>query len=183
MSYKWWLLIAILIFGISITLGLSIPVSSENPISEEAKAIEGLSDYLSPLPQAAVCIIIFFKNVLTVLLSVAFSPFFCLMPVLALVINGGVIGLVSTLIIQEKSVGYLLAGLLPHGIIELPAFIMGEAVALSFGTMVILALLNKERRKDLLPNLKRELKYLVVALILFLPAAIIETYVTPLFLS
>jgi stage II sporulation protein M len=183
MSYKWWLLIAVLIFGISIALGLAIPISSENPISEEARSIEELSDFLSPLPQAAIFIIIFFKNVLTVLLSVALSPFFCLMPVLALVINGGVIGLVSTLIIQEKSVGYLLAGLLPHGIIELPAFIMGEAVALSFGTMVILALFNKERRKDLLPNLKRELKYLAIALILFLPAAIIETYVTPLLLS
>ena len=183
MSYRWWLLIAILIFGISITLGLTISVSTENSLSEEVSAIEELADFLSPLPQASIFIIIFIKNVFAVLISVALSPFFCLMPVLALIVNGGVIGLVSTMIIQEKSLGYLLAGLLPHGIFELPAFIMGEAVALSFGMMIILALFDQDRRKVLLPNLKRELKYLVIALILFFPAAIMETYVTPLFLS
>ena len=91
--------------------------------------------------------------------------------------------MVSALVIQEKSLGYLLAGLLPHGIFELPAFIMGEAVALSFGTAVTLALFKKERRKLLLPNLRQNLRYLVVALTLFLPAAIIETYITPLFLT
>ncbi|MGE5271976.1 MAG: stage II sporulation protein M, partial [Thiohalocapsa sp.] len=36
--------------------------------------------------------------------------------------------------VSEYSVGYLLAGLLPHGIIELPALFIGEAAALGFGS-------------------------------------------------
>ena len=101
---------------------------------------------------------------------------------MALIINGGVLGLISTSVVQQESIGYLLAGLLPHGVIELPAFFMGEAVALSFGATITLAIFKKEKRELVLPSLKRNLRYLVVALILLLPAAIIETYVTPLLL-
>ena len=117
------------------------------------------------------------------LISFILSPFFWLVPVIALIFNGGLLGLVSDLVIQEKSLGYLLAGLLPHGIFEVPALIIGEAAALSFGTAVIVAVFKKERRKLLLPNLKQNLKYLAIAIIFFLPAAIIETYITPLLLG
>jgi stage II sporulation protein M len=183
MSYKWWFLIAIILFGIGLALGLATPTSTLGPPAEDIAALEKLADFLAPLPQALVFVFIFIKNVLAVLISFVLSPVFCLVPVIALIVNGGVIGLASASVIQEKSLGYLLAGLLPHGIFELPALIMGEAVALSFGTAVILALFKKERRSLLLPNLKRNLRYLVIALILFLPAAIIETYVTPLLLD
>ncbi len=183
MRYKWWLLVAIFLFLFGLALGLVIPADTDSLFSEEVIALEELADFLSPLPQASIFVLIFLKNVLAVLVSFVLSPFFCLMPVLALIINGGVIGLVSIITIQEKSLGYLLAGLLPHGIFELPAFIMAEAVALSFGTMVMLALFSKERRKLLLTNLRGYLKYLLIALVLLLPAAIIETYITPLLLT
>ncbi len=183
MSYKRWLFVTIFLFGIGLALGLATPVGIPGILSEDIAAFEELADFLAPLPQVSVFFFIFTKNVSAVLISFAFSPVFCLVPVIALIFNGGLLGLVSALVIQEKSLGYLLAGLLPHGIFELPAFIMGEAVALSFGTAVTLALFKKERRKLLLPNLRQNLRYLVVALTLFLPAAIIETYITPLFLT
>jgi len=87
------------------------------------------------------------------------------------------------MVIQEKSLGFVLVGLLPHGIFELPALILGQAAALSFGTMAVLALFKTERRNLLLPSLKKNLTYLMIALALLLPAAIIETYVTPLLLT
>lgn len=183
MSYKWWLLVAVFLFGIGLALGLATPGGILGLASEDIAALEELADFVAPLPQALIFVFIFIKNVFAILMSFILSPFFCVVPVIALVINGGLIGLVSTSVIQEKSLGYALAGLLPHGILEFPALIMGEAVALSFGTTVILALLKKERRNLLLPNLRGNLKYLVIALILLLPAAIIETYVTPLLLD
>ncbi len=183
MSYKRWLLVAIFLFGIGLVLGLATPASISGLLDEDVAAVEELAEFLAPLPQSTILVIILIKNVSAVLLSFALSPIFCLVPVLALTMNGWIIGLVSTIVIQEESLGFLLAGLLPHGIFELPALIMAEAVALSFGTAVILALFKKERRNLLLPNLKQNLKYLGVALALFLPAAIIETYITPLFLT
>jgi len=125
---------------------------------------------------------IFIKNTSVLLLSFVLSPIFCLVPVLALTANGWLIAFVSTAVVKEKSLGFLLAGLLPHGIFELPALILGQAAALSFGTMAILALVRKERRNLLLPSLKQNLRYLIIACALLLPAAIIETYITPLLL-
>ncbi|MFC1933022.1 stage II sporulation protein M [Chloroflexota bacterium] len=183
MNYKQWILIAICLFGIGLVLGLTTPTSTTGLLAEDIAALEQLTDLLTALPQWSVFAFIFTKNVSAILISIALSPVLCLVPVMALIINGGLLGWISVLVIQEKSLGYLLAGLLPHGIFELPAFIMGEAVAFSFGTAVILALLKKERRNLLLPNLKQNLRYLTIAIVLLLPAAIIETYVTPLFLN
>ncbi len=182
MRYKWWLFIAIFLFGAGLVLGLATPASIISFLSRDIAALEKLADILAPLPQPSVLVLVFIKNVSAILISFILSPIFCLTPVLALIVNGWLLGLVSAAVVQEKSVGYLLAGLLPHGIFELPALIMGEAVAFSFGTAVMLALLKKERRNLLLPNLRQNLRYLTVALVLLLPAAIIETYVTPLFL-
>ena len=102
---------------------------------------------------------------------------------MTLTVNGWLLAFVSVIVSEERSLGFVLAGLLPHGIFELPALILGEAAALSFGAVVILALFKKERRSLLLPGLKQNLRYLMVALALLVPAAIIETYVTPLLLT
>ncbi|MDO8687680.1 MAG: stage II sporulation protein M, partial [Dehalococcoidales bacterium] len=72
---------------------------------------------------------------------------------------------------------------LPHGIFELPAFIIGEAVALSFGSTVLLAVFKKGDRNQLRLNLRQNFRYLTLAIFLLLPAAVMETYVTPLLLG
>lgn len=183
MSYRRWLLVAIFLFGIGLLAGLATPIGTDDLLTEDTAALGELIDFFGLLPQSSALVFIFIKNVTAVLTSFAFSPIFCLVPVMALSFNGWLIGLVSTVVIEQESLGYLLAGLLPHGIFELPALIMGEAAALSFGAAVVMAVFRKERRKELLPNLKQNLRYLVIAGALFLPAAIIEVYVTPLFLG
>ncbi len=179
MSYTRWLLITICLFGIGIVLGLATSTTTAGLFNKEIAALDKLPDLLAPLPQFSLFVFIFIKNVSAILVSFVLSPFFCLVPAIALIVNGGLLGWVSVAVIQEKSLGYLLAGLLPHGIFELPAFIMGEAVAFSFGTAVILALFKKERGNLLWSNLRQNSRYLKIAVILLLPAAIIETFITP----
>jgi stage II sporulation protein M len=183
MSYKRWLIIATSLFIVGFILGLVVPASMVSLLSEEITALQELTDFLAPLPQPIVFLVIFVTNVSTLLTSFIFSPILCLWPILVLTLNGWLIAFVSVILVQEKSLGFVLAGLLPHGIFELPALILGEAAALSFGTMAILALFKKEKRKLLLPNLKQNSIYLLIALALFLLAAIIETFVTPLLLT
>ena len=81
---------------------------------------------------------------------------------------------------HQKSLGFLLAGVLPHGIIELPALFIGEAAAFSFGTAVMLSLFSEDRRKQVSSNFKQNAKYLALAVLLLIPAALIEAYITPL---
>ena len=183
MGYKRWMLVAIALFGVGLALGLVVPVGSVSLLSEDIVALGELGGFLFSLPPALTAAAIFFKNVLALLFSFALSPIFCLAPIAALILNGWVLTMVSTMIIQEESPGFVLAGLLPHGIIELPAFILGEAAALSFGFMVMLAMVKKREKSQLLPSLKQNSKYLAIAVALLVPAAIIETFVTPLFLQ
>jgi len=223
LRYRNWIFIAIFLFCIGLVFGLATPASIVSLMSEEISALEELGRILAPF-KISTAIFIFMKNVSALLVSFVFSPILCLVPILALVVNGWVVSFVSAVVIQEKSFGFILAGLLPHGIFELPALIMGQAAALSFGIMAIILVLNKESRmalvstatkgvgrvllalalffivgvfhaiiivallekqtRDLLMvNLKQNLRYLLVALVLLLPAAIIETYITPLLIT
>ena len=183
MSYRQWLFISIFLFGTGLVLGLVTPASTVDLLFEEISAFEEFTDVLAPLPQLALFIVIYVRNLSVVLISFTFSPFFCLLPVVTLFFNGWFIGIVSILVLRERSIGFLLAGLLPHGVLELPALIMAEAVALSFGMSVFQALFNREKRGLVLPDLKRNFKYLVISVVLFFIAAIIETFVTPLLLD
>jgi len=181
MSYKRWSFIAILLFSIGLAIGLATPLSIAGLMSEEIAALEELSRILVPFSFLTV-ILIFIKNVSALVVSFVLSPILCLAPILSLTVNGWLLAFVSSAVVQEESLGFLLAGLLPHGIFEIPALIIGQAAALSFGTMAMLALFRR-RRSLLLPSLKQNLRYFLVALALLLPAAIIETYVTPLLIT
>jgi len=183
MRYKWWILVAICLFGIGVALGLATPPDITGLLEEDVAALEEVADFLAPLPQSSVFAFIFLKNVSAVLVSFVFSPLLCLTPIMALTVNGWLVGWVSNTVIEEKSLGYLLAGLLPHGVLEVPALIMAEAVALSFGIVVILAPFRKQGSQLVVSNLKQNLRYLIIACALLLLAAIIEAYVTPRLLS
>ena len=183
MSYKKWVFIAIFLFGVGLAFGLATPAGVSGVISGDIAALgEQLASILA-LPKFLIVIFIFVKNVSALLLSFLLSPIFCLVPVVALIANGWVLSFISAIVVQQESLGFLLAGLLPHGVLELPALILGEAAALNFGTMAVLALFGKREKNLLLPSLRQNVKYLLIAFALLLPAAIIETYITPLLLT
>ena len=216
MSYRGWILVAVGLFAIGIALGLAMPDDAVDLFAGDLAALEELSKILGPF-EFSTAVFIFLKNVSALLFSFIFSPLLCLVPVIALIANGGLLSFVSVIVIEQESVGLLLAGLLPHGIFELPALIIGEAAALSFGAAVMLLLMKKESRAMLVSTakshiflavalfiigsifsllivlallkeetrapLKQSIKYLALAFALLLPAAIIETYITPLLLG
>ena len=185
MNHKLWVLIATGLFiiglGTGIILGLTRPPDLVPLLSEEIAALEELAKIFVPF-QFTTAAFILLKNVSALLVSFILSPIFCLAPILSLLVNGVIISFISVIVAEEMSLGYVLAGLLPHGVFELPAIIIGEAAALNFGFMIMLALVFKERRKSLPANLKKSLSFLVLAFILLVPASIIETFVTPLLL-
>ena len=184
--FGYWVLIACALFVIGIGAGILVSAVVPEDIveffSEEITTFGELGEIFSPFTLST-AIFIFFKNVFALIFSFVFSPILCLMPIIALVFNGSFISFISTLVIEEESIGFLVLGLLPHGIFEIPAFIIGEAAALCFGATTIYALFSRKGSNILLPAFKKNLKYLILAFVLLIPAAIIETYVTPLFLQ
>jgi stage II sporulation protein M len=182
MRYRWYLAIAAVLFLGGIAAGLSIPVGDAGAVTGDLGALEGFARFLQDLPPVAMMFFILAKNVMALLFSFILSPLLCIVPVGALVLNGILIGLVAVPVVSLTSVGYMLAAVLPHGVIEIPALVIGEAAALSTGVAIMMVPFRVEARNDLGPTLRRNLKYLGIALALLVPAAAIETFVTPLFL-
>lgn len=182
MKFSKWLIIAAGLFLFGLLFGLLIPAGDAGMTAGEAEVFEMLAEILAPLPPVFMFLFIFVKNVSVLVISFIFSPLFCLVPAATLVINGGFIGVFSRVVIGETSVVYLLAGLLPHGILEIPALLIGLAATLSFGTAVVRGVMKREQKELILPNLRHNFKYIGISTCLFMAAAIIETWITPVLL-
>jgi stage II sporulation protein M len=113
-------------------------------------------------------------------ISFLFAPLLFLLPLTVLTLNGALLSFVAVAVAQQKSLGFVLAAILPHGVIELPAIIIGEAAALGFGAAVMGALVSARHREQLQPRVRQSLRYLVLSMIILVPAALLETFVTPI---
>lgn len=181
MKFRIWIIISACCFITGIIVGIINPVNI-SLTQEYLASLEKLSEILSPYT-FTMFLFIFLKNVSAILISFVFSPFLCLPPLFALIVNGWILGYVSGFSVQQNSLGYLLAGILPHGILEIPAFIIAEACALYFGANVLLGIFKKEHGRQIIDSLKLSARYLAIACIILIPAAIIETYLTPTLLK
>ncbi|MNV92602.1 hypothetical protein D3C71_1872160 [compost metagenome] len=77
----------------------------------------------------------------------------------------------------------IVKGLLPHGIIEIPAIIIACAIGLQFGGKVILSLSGKVRGSSWAEFMRQTVTASVWIVILLLLAAIIESTITLALLS
>lgn len=127
---------------------------------------------------------IFINNLKAALLMIILGLFFGVFPILALAINGMLIGFVLKLIAINSGnlLMFFIFGILPHGIFEIPAIIIAAALGMKLG-FSIFSLGRKNRKWSINGILKQALiTILGVTLILFI-AAIIEGTVTGYLLS
>jgi stage II sporulation protein M len=181
MRYRWWLILAAVLLAIGIAAGILTPVWATVPAVLQA-TFEVYGSTLAPYSILTV-LAIFIKNAIAIVISFALSPLLCLVPLAALLVNGWLIGFVVLTVARDTSPGYVMAALLPHGIFELPALVIGEAAAFTFGVSVILSLSGKRNKETFLADTRTGLKFLLVSIILLIPGALIEAYVTPTLLG
>lgn len=129
--------------------------------------------------------IIFANNLLVSLLMLYGGGFFAILPLFSLVTNGLVIGYLARTYVPDHGWGGFLLGILPHGVIEIPAVLFASAYGIRFGTYVAktIVLLPFQRRR--IENGKRMFSFLrstlpasmVLALVLLI-AAVVESTLT-----
>lgn len=113
-------------------------------------------------------------------LATALSGIVFVIPVpVTLVFNGFILGVVEDLV---QNLTLFLAAILPHGIIELPAFIIAGSAGLNLGFEFIKALIRGNPGSDAeLHKALRRTIYIILGLVpLFVIAGIIEAFITPL---
>jgi stage II sporulation protein M len=107
---------------------------------------------------------------------------FGILPAIFLFINGAVIGyLIHLSALQGQDLFELIVkGLLPHGIIEIPAIIIACAFGLQFGGKVLSSIFTKKENRgvDWSSFMRQTLTASIWTVILLFVAAIIESTIT-----
>jgi stage II sporulation protein M len=133
-------------------------------------------------PPILIMMIIFLKNLLASAMAMLLGLGLGLVPLLVVTSNGFLLGIVAYGAIQKAGALYLLAGILPHGIIELPTVLLSIAIGFRLGHLLALTILRE--KEDLSGEIRMAFHFLVhwVTPLLLLAAAI-ETFITPIAIS
>lgn len=112
-----------------------------------------------------------------------FVPFLFL-PALSLGVNAGLLGLLAAFYLKNDiSLWYYLAGILPHGIFELPALVIALALGVSLCSHVT-DFVRHNQKGVMVPLMLQTLRVLLLRVLpLLIVAAVMEAYVTPLVLA
>lgn len=173
--------ISVMIFLATAIMGYVAAGSDPEFAASWMKELEALR-WIMGLSPLMIMVVIFLKNLLACAMSVLLGLGLGIVPLLVVTSNGMLLGIVSYGAIQKAGVLYLLAGILPHGIIELPVVLTCIAIGFRLGHVLVLAILGEE--EDVSGETKKAVLFLVkwVAPLLLLAAAI-ETFITPIAIS
>ncbi|MEM3659279.1 MAG: stage II sporulation protein M [Thermoproteota archaeon] len=169
-----------IVFSLGVILGKQISSSGIRQIVYSLGYVPG---EVNPLFEAAyglpfLALDISFHN-WQVSLATALSGIIFIAPAVAtLVFNGFMLGVVEDIV---QNMVMFLAAILPHGIIEIPTFLVAGSAGLSLGVEFLKALMKGSVSSD--PGFHRALRrtiYIVFGLVpFFIVAGIIETFITP----
>lgn len=169
-------LVSLAIFAVSGMAGYS------SGSAESQKVLEDLASLLGPLKglnRLLLIALIFFNNSLKAFATIFSGLGLGLGPLVFLIINGSLLGIVVKGVILQHGVMVAILSLFPHGILELPSVILSAAMGFHLGIVV----LQKITRRPV--QIKKEIKLsLVLFLAIILPAllvaAFIEVFITPI---
>ncbi len=123
-------------------------------------------------------IIIFANNAGKSLIAMLGGFFFGILPVMFVMLNGYIVGVVISWREPEWGFWKVILTLIPHGIIEIPAIIIACAYGVWLGYRFYLALFRGEEfRIYILRSIRA---YIRLVLPLLLVAAFVEAFITPL---
>lgn len=167
------------IFILSLIIGLleslNNPGLSENYLEMLQKSF-GWIKTLNPL---LITLVIFLNNALKSLLALVLGIGFGIIPLLFVAGNGIILSILADLVSRQQGALFVVAALLPHGIIEIPMILISAGIGLRLGHVMYLSM--KGANADLKQELKQGVVFYMKRIVplLFLAAAV-ETFVTPL---
>jgi stage II sporulation protein M len=112
-------------------------------ITGQLKGLEQIADSIdkSSNPSLMMFVFIFFNNAIKSILIMYLGMLFGIVPIFFLIVNGMVLGYLFTNLAENQGAGMLVdvivKGILPHGIIEIPAIIIASAYGIKFGTLAL----------------------------------------------
>ena len=169
------------IFFVSLVLGTLI---GQNAAEEAIKQLGGVLERLAPTANLAILLflMIFINNAIKALGLIVLGILLGVPPVLFIGLNGFVVGSVGSALESLKGWRYVIASVVPHGVIEIPMILLATALSLTVGIESLKWLGRRESRVKLQLSdcLKVYVRWILPGLAV---AAIIEAFVTPLLIG
>ena len=182
---KLYILMAALLMGIFMVIGAMTPLQ-EGSLADSPllKNLEPYLQYYQPFNPITV-IFLFLKNSLTAGMAFILGPLLLLFPAIVLVLNGFLVGYVGNSVANQLSIQMAFATLAPHGIFELPALVIASAAGFHLGVATLEKAYATLRHRDysFYFEFNSALRLFVITIILLAIAAIMETFVTPIFIE
>ncbi|MDD1764469.1 MAG: stage II sporulation protein M [Candidatus Methanomethyliaceae archaeon] len=181
---KYYLLISTLLITAGIIAGAAVPQGgalSEDPLFKD---LMQYTQFYKPYEPLTVLFLLA-KNSIAAALAFLFAPILLLAPVGVLLLNGFLLGMVGSGLAAELSPIVAVGAFAPHGIFEIPALIFACAAGLRFGIASFRKLISffEHKKYSLYTQFMEAWGLFILSLMLFLVAAIMETYVTPFVLG
>ncbi|HEY9204739.1 MAG TPA: stage II sporulation protein M [Candidatus Methanoperedens sp.] len=181
-SLRKYIVLATLIFIVSLIMGLMIPDPRLAEDFDMLKKLAGLIKGLEPpeLQMIVLLSLIFFNNALKSLMAIVLGIGFGLFPLYLIIYNGKVLGFVVDIFSKQQGILFVVAAVLPHGIIEVPVVLISSGIGFRLGYVTYLSLKSGRLIEGIKPELKQGMKFYFRRIVpLLFVAAIIETFVTP----
>jgi stage II sporulation protein M len=143
-----------------------------------SEALKEFSRLFLGLSKPYLALAIFLNNSLKTLVVIVLGIFAGLLPLVFLLVNGYVLGLVSYASLQSKGLSVFFLAVAPHGLFELPAILLGTSIGLMLGARAIQQMLGSEERA-LGREVARGLRFFFIVIVpMLLLAALIEAFVS-----
>lgn len=166
-----------LLFFISILLGYSFALHNKELASKLTNEISSSLNFVKKLSPFYIFLFIFLNNAIKSLVVILLGFFFGIAPLIFIFSNGYILGIVVAITSLKAGWSQVILGLVPHGILEVPAVIIASGYGFWLGVKFYRKLKYKEPFKNaFIYSMK---KFCKVILPLLLVAAIIETFFTP----
>jgi stage II sporulation protein M len=174
---RWYILAIMAVFAVFSWMGYMVTVLSPSTTDQ---IISGFKEEVGPLKDASalgLMLGIFENNAIKCFIVVVLGLAFGIAPLLFIMANGLVIGIVVGATLAKAGLFYVLVGIVPHGLIELPMVFVSAAIGLKLGVDALRALARRN------VGLKREVREALLIFIfwvapLLFVAAFLETFVT-----
>ena len=148
-----------------------------------SESLGSFAQIFTGLPKPLLASAIFLNNGVKTFLVLLLGVVGGILPVCFLLLNGYAIGLVLYITIQSKGIASFLLAIVPHGIFELPAVLLGASIGIFLGARATKRLFGKFET-TLKSDLRRAIRfYCAVILPLLLVAAFVEAFITSAIVS
>jgi stage II sporulation protein M len=178
-SSRKYILIMTGLFIVSMIAGLLASLKDLGFSENYLEMLKNSFGWIKDLHPIGIMLVIFLNNAIKSLLSIVLGAGFGIIPVIFVGGNGILLGLVANQVSSEKGMLFVLAAILPHGIMEIPLILISSGLGLRLGYLMYSSILGKETdmRSELMQSLRI---YMRIIMPLLFVSAVIETFVTPM---